>query len=183
MTDFTPTAHRDTPSWINDYFAQIGRLFHGRFRPGVGGIENFTQPTLSDIDATPQIIPASQGSIVFPRGMSQDFANDAIIFRRQGIWVGNFGFALTFDEENFSRTITIQFYDKTHDVVLKQSVISVGRNQAGTDRSVSILVEVTDVLVDDLFVPRVVSVSNTFTNVVLESYGFNVMFVDDLREE
>lgn len=182
MTDFTPTAHKDSPSWINDYFAQIGRLFHVRFRPGVGGIENFTQPTLSDIDSTPQVIPAETGAIVFPRGMSQDTDNNAIVFRREGIWSAGFGFGLTFDEENFARNITIEFYDQTHDISLKSTVISVGRNQAGTDRSVNLLVEVTDVLVNTEFVPRILSASDTFTNVVLESYSFNVTFVDELRE-
>ena len=148
---------------------------------GYGGIENFSGASLADIDATPQIIPATQGAVTFPQLITQDFANDSLIFLDTGIYDVSVGMSLEFLGSNNPRHYQLEIYNVTDDTVLIASNVPVGRNQEGNTTSHGFLLEVAPTAVDELFAVRVVSSADTFTTVVLNAYVFNVIRIDRLR--
>lgn len=148
---------------------------------GYGGIENFSSPSLSDIDATPQVIPATQGAVTFPQLVTQDFANDALIFLEAGIFTVAVGMSLEFLGVNSARHYQLEIYNVTDDTVLISSNVPVGRNQEGNTTQHSFLLEVNAVATDKSFVIRIVSAADTFTAVILDGYSFNAVRIDRLR--
>lgn len=148
---------------------------------GYGGIENPGSVSLSDIDATPQVAPATQGSVTFPQIVTQDFANDALIFTESGIYTVSVGLSLEFTGVNSARHFQMEIYNVTDDALLVNSNIPIGRNTEGSATTHSFLVEVPAVQVDKSFVIRLVSSADTFTSVNLDAYVFNAVRIDRLR--
>jgi hypothetical protein len=148
---------------------------------GYGGIENFSSPSLSDIDTTPQIIPAAQGAVTFPQLVTQDFANDALIFLEAGIYTASVGMSLEFLGVNAARHYQVEIYNTTDDTLFISSNVPIGRNQEGSTTQHSFLLEVNAVSTDKSFVIRIVSAADTFTAVVLDGYSFNAVRIDRLR--
>ena len=148
---------------------------------GYGGIENPGSVSLSDIDATPQILPSVQGSVTFPQIVVQDFANDALIFTESGIYTVSVGLSLEFLGVNSARHFQMEIYNVTDDTLLTSSNIPIGRNTEGSATSHTFLVEVPAVQLDKSFVIRLVSAADTFTVVTLDAYVFNAVRIDRLR--
>ena len=148
---------------------------------GYGGIENFSSPSLSDIDATPQTVPATQGAVTFPQLVTQDFANDALIFLDSGIFTISVGMSLEFLGVNAARHYQLEIYNITDDTILISSNVPIGRNQEGNTTSHSFLLEVNAVSVDKSFSVRIVSAADTFTAVILDGYSLNAVRIDRLR--
>ena len=189
--EFTPTSHNDASSWINDYFAQIGRMFGQRFIPGYGGFTNNNVIALNDINTTPQNIPADAGAVNNPQGIIQDVDNDSLIILRAGIWTINFRFSLQFTDVNQGRTFTLQFYNNATSSVVRSGNVYVGRNQEGIFPTSSLLAEVnppsdavqaaTEVRVGDSITARIFSTTDTFENVTVNFYSSTMIYVDQLR--
>ena len=148
---------------------------------GYGGIENFNSPSLSDVDATPQVIPATQGAVSFPQLVTQDFANDALIILDSGIFTVSVGMSLEFLGVNAARHYQLEIYNITDDTILISSNVPVGRNQEGNTTQHSFLLEVNAVSIDKSFAVRIVSAADTFTAVILDGYSFNAVRIDRLR--
>lgn len=148
---------------------------------GYGGIENPTSVSISDIDTTPQILPAAEGSITFPQIVTQDFANDALIITESGIYSVSIGISLEFIGENAARHFQMEIYNDTDDVLLATRNVPVGRNQEGSVTTHSFLVEIAAIQLDKSFIIRLVSVDDTFTVVTLDAFNFNAIRIDRLR--
>ena len=148
---------------------------------GYGGIENPTSGSLPDIDATPQVMPSTQGSVTFPQIVTQDFANDALIFTESGIYTVSIGLSLEFLGVNSARHFQIEIYNVTDDNLLATSNVPIGRNTEGSATTHTFLVEVGAVQTDKSFVIRIVSAADTFTVVTLDAFNFNAVRIDRLR--
>ena len=148
---------------------------------GYGGVENDISVGLPNIDTTPQILPADKGSVTFPQIVTQDFANDALIFTESGIYTISVGISLEFLGVNSARHFQIEIYNVTDDTLLRSSNVPIGRNTEGSSTSHSFLVEVGAVQLDKIFVIRIVSAADTFTVVNLDGYVFNAVRIDRLR--
>lgn len=191
--EFTPTPHKNVASWINDYFAQIGRLFDQRFIPGYGGFTNNAVIALADINTTPQHIPANAGAIPNPQGIIQDIDNNALIVLKAGIWSINYRFSLKFDDENRGREFLIEFFNNTTGNVMRSGTTYVGRNQEGIFPAASILAQVNpvadsvqltqEVRTGDSLSVRISSAggNDTFENVSLNFFSATLVFVDQIR--
>ena len=148
---------------------------------GYGGVENPTSGSLSDITATPQVVPATQGSVTFPQIVTQDFANDALIFTESGIYTVSIGLSLEFLGVNSARHFQLEIYNVTDDSLLVTSNVPIGRNTEGSATNHTFLVEVGAVQTDKSFVIRIVSAADTFTVVTLDAFNFNAVRIDRLR--
>ena len=148
---------------------------------GYGGIENNGSVSLSDIDATSQVVPADQASITFPQIVTQDIANDSLIFTESGIYDVTVGLSLTFLGVNSARHFQMELYNATDDAILRSSNVPVGRNTEGSATSHSFLVEVGAVQTDKSIRIRLVSAADTFTVVILDAFNFNAVRIDRLR--
>jgi hypothetical protein len=148
---------------------------------GYGGIESFAGVSISDIDATPQIIPATQGAVTVPQLVTQDFANNALVFLETGIYTVTIGMSLEFLGVNSARHYQIEVYNVDDDTVLISSNVPVGRNQEGNSTTHGFLLEVTQPAINELFSVRLVSSADTFTIVVLDGFAFNAIRIDRLR--
>lgn len=148
---------------------------------GYGGIENPGSVSLSDIDATPQVIPTTEGSITFPQIVIQDVANDALIITESGIYIVSIGLSLEFIGVNSARHFQLEIYNITDDALLASRNVPIGRNQEGSATTHSFLVEVVAVQLDKSFVIRLISAADTFTVVTLDAFNFNAVRIDRLR--
>jgi hypothetical protein len=148
---------------------------------GYGGIENLGSVSLSDIDTTPQVIPAVQGAVTFPQIVTQDFSNDSLIFTESGIYTVSVGLSLEFLGVNSARHFQLEIYNVTDDAIILSSNIPIGRNTEGSATTHSFLVELLAVQVGKSLVIRLVSAADTFTVVVLDGYTFNAVRIDRLR--
>jgi hypothetical protein len=148
---------------------------------GYGGIENPGSVSLSDIDATPQVIPATEGAVTFPQIVTQDFANDALIFTESGIYTVTIGISLEFLGVNSARHLQVELYNATDVALIRSSNVPIGRNTEGSATTHSFLVEVGAVQLDKSITIRLISAADTFTAVTLDAYAFNAIRIDRLR--
>lgn len=146
--------------------------------PAYGGVENFSNTAMSDINTTPQVIPTTSGAVPFPQGVVQDFANNGIIFNRDGVWNVTISATLIFLGVNNPRSYGVEFYNATKDEVIVTPLVPVGRNTEGSTPSASLLLSVEDTAIGNLFQFRIVSTTDVFTAVSLNFYSFNIIRVD-----
>lgn len=178
---------------MNDYFAQIGRLFKQRFVPGYGGFTNNAVELLSNINTTVQTIPANAGAIGNPQGIIQDVDNNSLTVLKAGIWTINYRFSLQFTDVNRGRDFQIEFFNVTTGNVLRAGNVYVGRNQEGIFPTASILAQVnppadsvqgvTEARVGDSITVRISSAGgdDEFFNVSLNFYSATMIYVDQIR--
>ena len=148
---------------------------------GYGGIEHSGSESLPDITSTPQILPATVGSVTFPQIVTQDVANDALIFTESGIYTVSIGLSLEFLGVNSARHFQVEIFNVTDVSLLATSNVPIGRNTEGSATTHTFLVEVTAVQLDKSFVIRIVSAVDTFTVVNLDAFNFNAVRIDRLR--
>lgn len=148
---------------------------------GYGGVELSISTAMSNINATPQVVPASDGSVTNPRNIIQDTVNNGCVVERRGIWLINIFLTLAFVDINSGRTIQIELYDDDDSVILDNSPIFVGRNQAGVNISAGLLSDTPPELEGHLFQIRVSSASDTFTAVTAEAFSFNFAHVGNAQ--
>ena len=148
---------------------------------GYGGIENLGGASLSDIDATAQVIPSVEGSVTFPQIVTQDSANDALIFTESGIYTITVGVSLEFLGVNSARHFQLELYNVTDVSIIRSSNVPIGRNTEGSTTTHSFIVEVGAVQIDKSIVIRLISAADTFTVVTLDAYVFNAVRIDRLR--
>lgn len=149
-------------------------------QPGYGGIENIAGAAINDINATPQILPSTTGSVITPLDCVQDIVTDGVRFLRAGVWQVAVAFSISFIGVNSARQYKSQIFNQSNSAVIKDTIVSVGRNAEGSNVSSSFLVDVAAPAFG-LFSLRLVSDADTFTVVSLVSYSFSVLHVDRSR--
>lgn len=151
--------------------------------PAYGGIEHFQNVALSDINSTPQVIPATSGAVPFPKGVIQDIDNNALVFEEEGIWNVTLTVTLIFLGVNNPRSFGVEFYNATKDEVLVTPLVPVGRNTEGSTPAASLLLAVQPPAAGNLFQMRLVSTTDTFADVFLNFFSFNVIRIDEAHVE
>jgi hypothetical protein len=146
---------------------------------GYGGVTADDLVGLGDINATPQILPADAGSVLSPKRVTQDFANDGVILDRAGVWQISISFSLAFVDVNNPRDMLMDIFHPGSGTSLGATLISIGRNQAGTNFSVTLLGDIPESVVGELLVCRVASAAHTFTTVTMVGYSFEFLLVDN----
>jgi hypothetical protein len=139
---------------------------------GYGGIRQTGTPSLSDMGASFQIVPANAELIATPLNVTQDHANDGIKFNKAGVWSTNVIISLSHNEDNAGRTFEIQLYNATDSVEIGAISVPVARNQPGTFISTTFMSEISASAKDDLLQIRIGN-GDTFTSVVLKAYQFS----------
>ena len=150
-------------------------------QPAYGGVESLDLVALPDITTTPQVVPAAQGSIIFPQGVVQDFANDGIEVEVLGVFAISWSLSILCNELNSSRSFVLQLYDATDDTILLNTVVTVGRNVGGANTSSTFLLNMSVLRINDLFQMRLVTNGDTFSSVSLNTYSLVVFRVDSAR--
>lgn len=184
-TDFDPGRGRGMYYWdsvvddwvsinVTSLISEILQLFTAA---GYGGVKQNTPVAIADITATPQIIPTNAGAVATPLQITQDFANDGIRFLFRGTFVLSLSLSLEHNDVNNGRNFAIQLYNQTTGSLIATTLVGVGRNQAGTNYSTTLIAEITDSEVGDLVVGRLVSVADTFSAVVVDGYVINAWSV------
>lgn len=148
---------------------------------GYGGIETNVSTAMSNINATPQVVPALEASVGTPRNIIQDFANDGLIIEKEGIWQILIFLTLAFVDINSGRIITVEVFNDSESAVFDDSPIFVGRNQAGVNISAGYLLDVPEAIENDLFQVRVSSAADTFTGVTVESFALSLVHVSNAQ--
>lgn len=128
-----------------------------------GGIKQTGTPAMADIDSTFQTIAFNAITLTNPKGVTQDFANDALIFGFEGIWSVKFQIALEFVDINAGREMQFRIFNATTATAGSLLDFFVGRNQGGLNAIFSIDTEVPLAVVGDLFEVQVGSAADTFT--------------------
>ncbi len=170
----------DVFMWDGDKFIQFDAL-DIFVAAGYGGVRQTGTPALPPIDLTPQILPANAGVVTTPKALTQDFANDGIILGFTGVWMLQIILAIDHDDVNTGREMELQLFDVTDATVILSTPVFIGRNQPGTNFSVSLMVEISTGSLDDLFVVRLVRTgANDILDVVLESYILSANLVSQL---
>lgn len=142
---------------------------------GYGGLGNFSLTAISDIDNTPQVLPALFGAIAAPVDLVQDVANDALIFEKAGVWQVTVSFSVEFVSVNLGRKFQTEVYNQQDDAVFVSSTTSVGRNQEGSSVSATLLLDLLPSDVGERIQMRVVSSTDTFTSVNLNSFAYSAI--------
>lgn len=174
-------ANADNPALATESMLQglglpLRKVDLGALSPvGYGGITNFVQTALSDIDATPQVLPALAGSVTAPVDITQDVANDALIFLTAGVWQVSVGFGIQFGSENFGRNVQTQVYNQQDDAVFVSSSTAIGRNQEGANIATTLLLDLLPEDVGQRIQIRVVSAADTFTGVLLDTFTYSAV--------
>jgi len=146
---------------------------------GYGGIENTSGPSLSDLGAGWQVVPADAILITTPAGVTQDHANDAIALDSKGIWNVGILISLTHNESNAGRTFDIQIYNSTDAVELGVIPVPIGRNQPGTLISLNLIVEIPATSIEGDLIQLRIGNGDTVTSVVLVAYQFSATHISE----
>ncbi len=147
---------------------------------GYGGVTQTPAVGIPDLGIWFDVLPANAGVISVPRFLTQDFANDGLVLDIEGIWNVSISFSLVHNESNSGRQIVVQLYNSTTATVVGDVVLPIARNQPGTYFSVSILAEVANANIGDLFVVRVGG-GDAVTAVTLQRYTFSANHVSEWK--
>ena len=133
---------------------------------GYGGIGLDAITALSDINATPQILPFDIELITDPRGVDYNLGSQALQFAEVGVWRMNAKVSLEFLELNAGRRMELRLYNvATASDVGPTFNFSVGRNTDGVNLNFNLLVNIPEEILNDPLVLRVRSAADTFTGV------------------
>lgn len=144
-----------------------------------GGISNTGSEAIPDISTGFQTLPYNTVSVADPRLVIQDLANNGLIVEREGIWLMSIAFALEFLDINSGRHFDVRLFDATEGVVVATSNIFVGRNQAGSNYAVSLLVTISEEAAGHLITVQIGNADTDFTSVVLDANVLNVVHVSE----
>lgn len=135
---------------------------------GYGGIGvNAPAALASPINSTfQQLVDFDTNLRTSPRGVDQNFNNDGLIFLVEGIWQLNIKIALTFDDLNAGRQLSIRIYNATT-ATAGTTLFNyfVGRDQAGVNIPLTASFEVPESVIGDIIALQIGSSSDTFNNV------------------
>lgn len=144
-----------------------------------GGIRQSLEPALSDIGATWQTIPFDTAALTNPVGITQDFANDKLIFPYKGIYRLALNVALSHNELNAGREVQITFYSPSNAARSTPVSFGTGRNVGTTNISASLLFEVPSSSTGNDIQLQINSVADTYLTVVLQSARFDANLVSE----
>ena len=147
---------------------------------GYGGIKQTGTPSLSDLGAGFQVVPADAELITTPIEVTQDFANDGIIVERSGVWSIGIIISLSHNEDAAVRTTEIQLYNDNDAAELSAILVPIARNQPRTFISLILMVEIPESAKDDLLQIRIGN-GSTVTSVILEAYQFSVNYISEFN--
>jgi len=144
-----------------------------------GGIEQTGAPAMADIDSTFQTIAFDAAALTNPKGVTQDFANDALIFDFQGIWRVTALLTISWNDANSGRELEVRFFNADTATAGPSTTYFAGRNQDGINIPVSFLAEIPEDVVGDKFELQIGSVTDTFTGVTLEDANYDTNHVSE----
>lgn len=149
--------------------------------PGYGGIRLSTPTAFPDLGADWQTLIADAGTLSAPYGVTQDFANNAIIFERPGVWNVSITASITHDEVNNSRQTSARIYNTITGGATGALILGVGRNTSATNIAATVLAEIPEAAVGQPFVTQLGG-GDVFSAVTLTGYAFNASCVSEWRE-
>lgn len=144
-----------------------------------GGIKQTGTPGMSDIDSTFQTIAFNAITLTTPKGVTQDFANDALIFDFEGIWQIKFQLTVSFTDVNAARQFQLRSFNDTTTTPGETIDYFVGRNQGGSNPVFNINVEIPATVLGDLFEIQIASAADTFTGVTNEGARFETNHISE----
>jgi len=144
-----------------------------------GGIQQTATPAMADIDATFQTIAFDAVTLTNPRGVIQDFANDALIFNFEGIWNVRFQISIAFTDINSGRELQIRFFNNSTTTAGPEINYFVGRNQAGLNAFFAVNTEIPAAELGDEFIIQIASAADTFTGVSNEGALFEANHISE----
>lgn len=118
---------------------------------GYGGVLLNTPTGIADLGAGFIGVPYDSTSIASPVLITQDTANNGIIFLTEGVWSVNVLIALSHDEQNSTREFNIRLRNVTTATTDFIIPIGIGRDIGVTNWSATLLVEVTAAQEGDLY--------------------------------
>jgi hypothetical protein len=134
---------------------------------GYGGIGLDAITALSDINATPQILPFDVETLPNPRGITYSLGSNGLIFETEGVWRINAKVSLEFAEAQAGRRLQLRMYNvNTASDVGPSFNFGVGRNIATQTLIFNLAVEIPESIIGDTLILRILSTADVFTSVV-----------------
>ena len=170
--------------WIWEYATKIWNDSLALFTAAAyGGVRLVTpDPTFPDIGIAWETVRFDADAVTAPRGVIQDNANNGIRFTYNGVFLINLGFTFKFTESQAGRDLEARIYNADTAVGGQPTIISVGRNQDGLNFSTSVLAEIPDTELNDLWQLQVGGAPVTLAGVTQVSAVFNATSVSEFRE-
>ena len=124
-----------------------------------GGIRQSVSVAMPDVGISWVDVLFDSAILTTPRGIVQDFSVDGIRFTEDGVFNVTISLTLNFTLSQFGRNIQIRLLNATTSVGGVSTVIAVGRNQDGLNFSTSIMTEIPDTVIGDLFKVQVAALT------------------------
>ena len=137
-----------------------------------GGIVQDTPVGLPDLGVPWVTLLADTPMVTTPRGIIQDFAQNGLIFNFTGVYSVAVSFTITHIEAQAGREIEIRLYNATKAVGTEGTIIGIGRNQSATNFATTILAEIPQSEVGDLWQAQI---GNGDAVLGVEERSFNFM--------
>ena len=140
---------------------------------GYGSVSQTIAPFAATLGAGYTVLLSDQSDLNTPVAVIQDAVNNGLIFEQAGVWSITSTFTIGHDSANDGRTFNVEIYNSTDAVSSNGTTVGVGRNVEYTNYSASMLVDVPESAVGDLFQIRIGGTADTFITVTQVSYTFN----------
>ena len=137
-----------------------------------GGIVQDSPVGLPDLGVPWVTLLADTPMITAPRGIIQDVAQNGLIFNFTGVYSVAVSFTITHIEAQAGREIEIRLYNATKAVGTEGTIIGIGRNQSATNFATTILAEIPQSEVGDLWQAQI---GNGDAVLGVEERSFNFM--------
>jgi hypothetical protein len=148
---------------------------------GYGGIRLDTPTGMPSLGIGFEVIPADAAVVTSPVTVTQDFGNNGIRFGQEGVWNLSVNFSIEHNESNSGRQFSVQIYNATEATGTAGVIVPVARNQPGTYFSATLMVEVSNADIGDLYQIRVGG-GDIITGVLVESYQLSVTHISQFVE-
>lgn len=165
----------DLANWKNTAVNAFGYAAYG-------GIRNSTPASGSTIGGAWQTLNLFDTEIItVPRGITQDLANNGLIFEQKGVYVLSVALDFEHNSSNQGRTTHIRIWNATDGVAASgEYVLGVGRNAEASGVSLPILVEVDATGVNDLYQVQIGN-GDTISSVVWVVQNMSAWSVGEYR--
>jgi hypothetical protein len=147
---------------------------------GYGGVRLRDADTFQDLGAGFVPLPFTQGVVLNPVGVTQDFENDGIRINGKGVWSVVFGFSMQHNEVNAGRIYELQIWNATKSREIQIVTLGTGRNTAYSDFSTATLIDVDENDTGDLIQARIGG--GSYTDVIIYSCELSANSVSEYTE-
>lgn len=169
-------------AYLNEIDGRVTTIEGNAVFAAYGGINQSVPVGLPDLGIGWTTLLANNDILATPRGITQDSAQNGIIFNITGVFSVAVSFTITHTEDQGGREIEIRLYNATKAVGTESTTIGIGRNQSATNFSTTILTEIPSSELGDLWQAQIGN-GDAITTVEEVSFAFSAIHVSEYGGE